>query len=221
MVRTKAIYIKAQKGKVMSIAEIMKNMCLDGTNIIVSDPKAEVLEKDSTNSNQEEHYEYMPDKPSTLAYDYLFNYFGGDMFKDKKITGASVQLAIRVYKNGEEIKFIQEPRTKGTYLCDVYKVSFDREKLFTVTKDVKRDNLLRIVYGWDEIKAEVVGYSLDYESKFNEEQLKDMPEVMKNFPVSEAMEVTEEEFKDFLSKHLDDFDMKDNINAQVPSISYI
>lgn len=171
--------------------------------------------------DEHEYVGYTPDKPSTLAYDYTFNYFGGDIFKDKIITGASVQLAIHVYKNGEEIKFLKEPRKNDAFLCDVYSVSFDREKLYTVTKNILRDNFFRIVFDWDEINAEVVGYSLDYESEFTEDELKDMPEIMKGLPVSDVMEVTEEEFREFLSVHLDDFDIKDNINAQVPSIAYI
>lgn len=41
----------------------------------------------------------------TIAYEYLFNYFGGDVFNGRIITGASIQLAIRAYKDGKEVKF--------------------------------------------------------------------------------------------------------------------
>lgn len=51
-------------------------------------------------------------EPKTIAYDYLFNYFGKDVFNGKVITGACVQLAIKVYKNEKEIKFIEEPKLK-------------------------------------------------------------------------------------------------------------
>ena len=164
---------------------------------------------------------YKPDKPSTIAYDYMFNYFGSDQFKNKIITGANVQLAIRAYKDGKEVKFEEEPEVNNTFLCNVYTVSFDRENLYRIKKNPDQDKLLRSALGWDEIEAEVVGYSLDYKSEWPEEFLKDMPESMKNLPVSSVMEVTEEEFEEFLSKHLDDFDITDNRNAQVPSVSYI
>lgn len=160
----------------------------------------------------------------TIAYVYLFNYFGGDTFKDKVITGAGIDLAIRVYdENGNEIKFPKEkePRRNGKYLCDIFKISFDREKVFVIDRNVETDNFFRVAFGWNKIEAEVVGYSLDYESGWTEEQLKDMPEIMKIMPVSASMTVTEEEFRTFLMSHADAFDIKDNINAQVPAVTYI
>ena len=167
---------------------------------------------------------YKPEQPSTLVYEYLFNYFGGDKFKNKVIKGASVQLAIRVYKDGEEIKFLEEPCINNTWLCSVFSVSFDREKLYTIKRNVFKDNLLRLEFGWDEIKAKVVGYSFSYESEWTEEQLRDMsdmPDFIKELPVCEVMEVTESEFTEFVAGHIEDFDISDNVNAQVPSVSYV
>ena len=161
-------------------------------------------------------------EPKTIAYDYLFNYFGGDKFKEKIITGACVQLAIWAYKEGKEVKFMEEPKPiKERYYCDIYKVSFDREKLFVMEKDLRMDNLFRIVYGWDRIEAEVVGYTLDYLDELPEEARRILPDELKDFPCSSLMEVTEDEFRDFVGRHLDDFDISDNINAQVPSIAFI
>lgn len=74
----------------------------------------------------------MSNELKTIAYDYLFNYFGKDMFKDKIITGASIQLAIKAYKNGEEVKFKdkEEPKANNHFYCDNFKVSFDIDKLY-------------------------------------------------------------------------------------------
>ena len=100
-------------------------------------------------------------EPKTLAYDYLFNYFGKKTFKGKIILGASIQLGIRVYKNKQEVKFSEEPKYQNNYLSDVYEVSFEREKMFRIEKNLGVENLLRIVFGWDNIQSEVVGYTLD------------------------------------------------------------
>ena len=85
-------------------------------------------------------------EPKTLAYDYLFNYFGKKTFKGKIILGASIQLGIRVYKNKQEVKFSEEPKYQNNYLSDVYEVSFDREKMFRIEKNLGVETLLRIVY---------------------------------------------------------------------------
>lgn len=160
----------------------------------------------------------------TIAYDYLFNYFGGDTFKGKIITGACVTLAIRPFKDGKEVKFEEkiEPSTHGKYLSEVFYVSFDRNKLFEVNRNLYADNLFRLVLGFDEIKSEIVGYGLDYYEGKSKDIFPDLD--LKEFddmPVSSVMAVTETEFRDFLSNHIDDFDMSDNQKAQVPSVSFI
>lgn len=160
-------------------------------------------------------------EPKIIAYDYMFNYFGKDTFKGKVITGAGVQLAIKVYKDGEEVKFIEEPKHKNAYFNEIYKVSFVRKEMFSVQKNLKMDNLFRVVFGWDKIESEVVGYTLDYQDVMPNEIMKDMPEQFKNIPFSSQMEVSEKDFRDFLCKHIENFDISDNVNAQVPSISYI
>lgn len=162
-------------------------------------------------------------EPKTIVYDYLFNYFGGDSFKDKIILGAGIRLAIRAYKDGEEIKFVEneEPKYKDIFYNENYNVLFDREKLFVIEKNLIVDNLFRIVKGWDKIEAEIDGYFLDYLSHLPEEVEKDLPEDLKGFPCSEPMDVSEEEFRTFLREHLNDFDISDNRRAQVPSVSFI
>lgn len=163
-------------------------------------------------------------EPKTIVYDYLFNYFGGDTFKGKTICGASVQLAIRAYKDGKEVKFTEEPKCKNQFLCDIYKLSFDREKLITIRKDIMVELIFRSFCGWDKIEVEIAGYVLDYYDDMPDnvkEITKDLPENLRNLPCSFPMEVTEEEFKEFLGGHLDDFDISDNKNAQVPSVSFV
>lgn len=154
----------------------------------------------------------------TIAYDYLFNYFSKDTFKGKIITGASIQLAIKAYKDEKEVKFKEEPKAKNRYYCDNFKVSFDTDKLYVVEKDIIVDNLYRIIYGWDKIDYKVIGFSLDYLDESPNEELK---ELLKGIPCSAQMEVSKEEFEIFLKEHIEDFNIKDNINAQVPSISFI
>lgn len=99
----------------------------------------------------------------TIAYEYLFNYFGGDKFENKIVTGASIQLAIRPYKNGNEVKFEdgKELSFKDFFLFQVFDVSFDKENVFNINRNIFIDNLFRIAYGFDKIKAEIIGYSFD------------------------------------------------------------
>lgn len=176
-----------------------------------------------------EEYNYKPLEPKRLAFDYLFNYFGKDTFRGKVIMGACVRLAIRVYKDEKEVKFTDEPNCKGISLHRIYTVSFDREKLFCVHKNYNAEKLFCTVFLWDKIEYEVDGYTLDYEDPLSEALLNDITDEMSedekilflSFPCASPMEVSEKDFRYFLSSHIDDFDISDNVSAQVPSISYI
>lgn len=160
-----------------------------------------------------------------VCYEYLFNYFGRDTYKEKIITGASILLAIHVYKNGTEIKFEEheELTANGRYFNEVFKVRFDRQKLFVVERNLHMDNLFRLVFGFDKIDYEVVGYSFDYLEGTSKECFPDLklPKEFENMPVSTSMEVNENEFKAFLSEHIDDFDISDNKSAQCPSVLWL
>ena len=151
-------------------------------------------------------------EPKTIVYDYLFNYFGGDTYEGRTITGASVNLAIKAYKNGKEIKSLEEPEYNDTYLSDVFKVSFDKKNLFNVERNLKADNLFRLAYGFDKIEAEIVGFEL---------YRHELPEEVEDVPCEVPIQVTEEVFRQFLMSHKNDFDIKDNKNAQVPSVAFI
>lgn len=163
----------------------------------------------------------MENQLKTIVYDYLFNYFGGDTYEERIITGACVQLAIKAYKEGKEIKFAEEPKYNNIFWCDNFKVSFDRENVFVIKKNLIADNLFRLVYGFEKIEAEVIGYTLDYLSPLSENEKEDLPKELREIPCSEPMEVSEDVFKQFIMSHKDDFDITDNINAQVPSVSFI
>ena len=85
-------------------------------------------------------------------------------------------------------------------------------------------NLFRLYFGWDKIEYEVVRYALDVKTCWTDkeiEDMKDLPTDMKNMPVSLSVEVSEDVFRKFLSEHADDFDISDNVNAQVPSFGYL
>lgn len=173
-----------------------------------------------------EEYIYKATEPKIIVYDYLFNYFGKDTFDGKIILGACVQLAIRAYIDDTEVKFTEEPKCylidkSYAFFNEIFNVSFDREKLFTIHKKLIVDKLFRSVFGWNKIVPEVVGYTLDCLDVIPNEIMKDMPEQFKNLPCSSPMEVSEKDFREFLSKHIDDFDILDNVNAQVPSILFI
>lgn len=160
----------------------------------------------------------------TVAYDYLFNYFGGDTFNGKIITGVAITLAIRPLRNGKEVKFKDktEPSTHEKYFCDVFDVSFDRENLFIIKRNLYIDNLFRIVFGFDEIKYEIIDFTLDYFEGKTREVFPNLDiKEIDNLPVCTPMNVSEAEFRNFISSHIDDFDISDNQKAQCPSVSFI
>ena len=135
--------------------------------------------------------------------------------------GACVQLAIKVYKDGKEIKFNEEPHYENFDLTNIYSVTFDRKDMYIIQKNIRMDNLFRILFGWEKIESEVVGYTLHYLDVMLDELIKEMPEQFKDIPCASPMEVSEEEIKGFLSVHIEDFDIPNNVKAQVPSVSFI
>lgn len=161
-------------------------------------------------------------EPKIIAYEYLLNYFGEDTFNDKKVLGASISIAIKPFVDGKEVRFTHEPKCERYYLSDIFNVSFNRDKIFIVKKDDIADSLFRSVNHWDEIIHEVVGYTLDHEGGILPyEKRKDMPEQFQNLHCSIPLNVSEKVFRDFISSNLDEFDIPDNIKAQVPAVSYI
>lgn len=160
-------------------------------------------------------------EPKSIAYDYLFYFSRENSFNGKIILGAGITLAIRAYKDGKEVKFWEEPRYKDIHYEKNYDVSFYKENIYVIQKNLIVDNLFRIVMGWDKIEAEVYGYFLDYLSHLPEEIERDLPEDLKGFPCIEPMEVLEEEFRNFLRENWDDFGIPNNIKAQVPSDRFI
>lgn len=162
-------------------------------------------------------------KKGTLVYTYLFNYFGKNKFDKKTITGAAIDLAIKVIKDNEAIEFTEEINISGRYLSDIYTVSYDREKCYQITENPQIKDLIKTGLKADNIEYSIVGYSLDYLSGFGlgEEIEKDLPIEIRNMPVSKPMEVTKDEFEKFLGANVDEFDISDNRHAQVPSYSII
>lgn len=159
-----------------------------------------------------------------IEYDYLFNYFGGDTHDGKPVMDACLSLVIKLYKDGKEIPFEdeKEPCAHGRYLFEIFDVGFDRESLFKVSRNLRVDNLFRLIYGCDRIDYKITEYSLGLFSGYvgDMEKFKEMPNI-KDIPVSEPVTVTEEVFREFLFNHKDDFDITDNIRAQVPSMTWI
>lgn len=152
--------------------------------------------------------------PKAIAYNYMFNYFGGDTYDGKIIDGASIDLVIRPYRGNKELKFLdetdacfkQEGSNYSDNLSNVFSVSFDRKDIFKVSRNITNYFLLTQLLNCERIDYEVVGYSLTYlESEY----------------MSADMSVSEEVFRQFIKEHLDDFDISDNVNAQCPAVSMI
>ena len=162
-------------------------------------------------------------KRGTLVYTYLFNYFGKNKFDEKTITGAAIDLAIKVIKDNEVMEFTKEINISDRYLSDIYTVSYDREKYYQITENLQIKDFIKSSLKADNIEYSIVGYSLDYLSRFGlgEEIEKHLPIEIRNMPVSESMEVTKDEFEKFLGANVDEFDIIDNRHAQVPSYSII
>lgn len=78
-----------------------------------------------------------------------------------------------------------------------------------------------MVYGWDKIEYEILGYALDYLDEAPKDLIEELPVKFRNIPYSATMEVSKEEFETFLGTHIEDFNISDNINAQVPSVIFI
>lgn len=171
----------------------------------------------------------------TIAFDYTFNYFGGDMYNGRIVTGASVTLAIRCYKDGAEVKFFDqiEPYVeiygissifhRKEFLCSVFEVSFNRKNIFKINRNPYIDSLFKLVYGYDKIKYDIVGYSFDVAEGLlkNIVPTNGLPKEFQDTLVCEPISITEDAFRTFISSHLEDFDISDNEKAQCPSISFI
>ena len=142
----------------------------------------------------------------TIGYSYRFNYFGKDLYKGKTITGATINIVIRALENEKSINLGNEITCgNDKYLSDIYTISFHEVKLYAVDKNVCIDNLFRLVFGWDQIDYEIVGFGLDYLVSSN------------TLCYSTEMQVSKKEFETFIRSHIQDFDILDNQNAQVTS----
>lgn len=139
----------------------------------------------------------------TYVANYLFNYFGGDKVGDKLIRGATIDVAIRPYKNGKLIQF--DPKTDPE-LFEIVDVSFDKSNIYKIKiHDGLEKNMCNRL-GWDKITCEVVNYDLIYEKKEY---------------FFESWDCGKEIFDKFILSHIEDFDISDNVHAQSPSYSWL
>lgn len=99
-----------------------------------------------------------------------------------------------------------EKRTETIYLTDMISVSFERKNLYKIDVNESIMKLICEHFGWDTIKVEAVGFELDYSE-------------------SEWMSVPwycgKEVFVKFITEHLDEFDITDNVHAQCPGYSWL
>lgn len=158
----------------------------------------------------------------TLAFDYVMNYLGKDTYKEKSVGGAGISLAILAYSGEDEIGFKKEPRFGDKYsLSDVFKVSFDREKLFVIQKNPAIEELFCEIFDWDRIETKVVGYMLDCLEMLPEDIGLHLPESFRKAPFSYQVDVSEKEFKKFVRSNLDEFDISDNRNLDVSLCAFV
>ncbi len=160
-------------------------------------------------------------EPKTMVYDFLFQYSGGDTFNGSVILGASIRLAVRVYKDGEEIKFVEEPECDNTYFGNIFKVSIDREKVFAIEKNVYIENLFCKHYGFERIETEAIGYTFDQLYSFPKSEGRPTPRYLEGVPCAETIEISEDEFREFICLHIEDFDIPDNMNVQAPAVAFV
>ena len=156
-----------------------------------------------------------------IVCDHTFNYFGSDMLNGKRIIGAGVTLAVKVYKNGTELLFKEgaEPKAGNRYLSDVHEVSLNKNGQLVVTKNLFVESLFKDAYGWDKVEANITGYFINISCESNgwEEKL---PAAFENSPVSESVTMTEQSFTDFLTHNKNDFGTSNDKQAQAPCIRF-
>lgn len=158
----------------------------------------------------------------TIAYSYMFNYFGGAIYNNERIMGATIDIAILPYDvSGNLVKFNSDPKVGDFCFSDIFELRFDRDKLFLISRNLLADMLFCKHYGWSKIDYKIVHYSLDKYCGKARDEMDGCPDAFLDFPVIEPMFVSESEFRGFMSEHLDDFDISDNRIAQVPGVLYI
>ena len=161
------------------------------------------------------------DRPKTYVANYLYNYFGGDKIEDKVIIGAGIDVAIRPYKDGKLVQFRSEEetyfsletpsrlfgkRTETIYLTSMVSVSFERNNLYKIDVNESIMKLICEHFGWDTIKVEAVDFELDY---------------MESELISVPWYCGKEMFVKFITDHLDEFDIADNVHADCPAYSWL
>ncbi len=142
----------------------------------------------------------------TFGFLYYFNYFGEAEYKNRRIVGASIAIVIRVYKDGKEVKFLEEPIIINSkygfkvYLSSVLKVSIDRDLAYRVTKKIDIETAFILKFGWDKIEFEIN----DFYFSFSDGEVSEIP-----------FQVEEGEFKSIISSDIEEFDISDNKSAQI------
>lgn len=155
-----------------------------------------------------------------IVCDYTFNYFGGEQFEGKRITGAGVLLTIKVYKDGKEIFFEDndEPKAGNRYISDAYEMFLKNGQL-VIQKNLFVEKLFQDSHGWNKIEAEVTGYFVNTACDSNgwEEKL---PADFQNTPPNEPVVLTKQLFDSFLTHNINDLGTSDDKRAQAPCIRF-
>lgn len=142
-----------------------------------------------------------------INYEYVFNYFGDEMFRKHKVTGASIDVEFRGYKDGKEVSLLmgdgEMEMTKGSItLSNLVHVRFDRSKLYVIEPVEELMQKVKEELDLDEIRAEASAFSLNVEV---------------GYAHSTSMQVQKSAFFQFIWKDVDGFDISDNKSAQVTS----
>lgn len=150
-----------------------------------------------------------------ILYDRSFNAYPEFEYKGRVVVGACVGLLFKFYKNGEEVFFEEGSECS---VCHNVICSFDKDAENCCQLWLKP----YLVESWfDEMTYEVSEWELMVYAGSTRDLFPDFPEAYGDYPVSESMWVSQEEFVQVLREHWESFDNTDNLSAECLSMGYV
>lgn len=140
-----------------------------------------------------------------VSYDRVFLAHPPFEYKGDLITGASLDLTFKCFKDGKEILFGENEGTReeGAFHCSV-----NKDHGFAIEHKSTEESY------YDFITCEATHFFLDYYEGRSGEVLPGCPEAFADYPVSGAKPTTKEEFIKIIQGHWENFDNSDNRRAQ-------
>lgn len=159
----------------------------------------------------------MEEQVGNIVFGYWFVWDGLSTYKGNKVDGAGVDVAVHVYKDGSEVLLDDEPLPyTDIYFSDIFDVSYHPEKGVLLEKNANIAELFQILWGYDDIRAEIVGYHLDSHRPLPEEMIRDyIPAEYRYETSSQCEEVEADEFLAFMLKNADGHCLQKGVEARV------